>query len=324
MTVLSCGNESGFERPSVTGKAGEVLVVMEKALWETSPGEKIRDVLLKEHLALPQPEPMFDPVNVPSAAFSKMLKTHRNIIITDLSDDIDSSKVIVRQNVWAQPQMVIKMSADSKEKLISMITRNRDKILAIFESAERKRLMARYKKYEDIEIDRLLRNKYNIELFVPKGYRIAMDSLGFVWLSHEPQLVEQGIFVYSYPYRDEKTFTLSYLLHKRDSVLKRMVKGEKHGSHMGTEHEMPVHVKELAIMDDHYAVELRGLWKLINDCCMGGPFMSITTLDEKRNRIITVEGFVYSPKFDKRNYLRQVEAILYSLKLVDDNEDEDN
>jgi len=39
--------------------------------------------------------------------------------------------------------------------------------------------------------------------------------------------------------------------------------------------------------------------------------------DKKRNRIITVEGFVFAPRYDKHNYIRKLEAILYSLKIVD-------
>ncbi len=56
---------------------------------------------------------------------------------------------------------------------------------------------------------------------------------------------------------------------------------------------------------------------------MGGPFISLSTFDKERNRIVTVEGFVYAPKFDKRNYLRQVEAILYTLDFVNGNVSKD-
>jgi hypothetical protein len=47
---------------------------------------------------------------------------------------------------------------------------------------------------------------------------------------------------------------------------------------------------------------------------MGGPFLSHSFLSEDGSEIITMDAFVYAPKYDKRNYLRQVEAILYSFK----------
>ena len=84
---------------------------------------------------------------------------------------------------------------------------------------------------------------------------------------------------------------------------------------MTTVSDLPVFRKEFSL-NKQYAVELRGLWELENDY-MGGPFVSFTTLDKKRNRIITVEGFVFAPRYDKHNYIRKLEAILYSLKIVD-------
>ena len=61
---------------------------------------------------------------------------------------------------------------------------------------------------------------------------------------------------------------------------------------------------------------MRGLWKL-EKAFMGGPFISHTILDESRNRVVTVEGFVYAPRLDKRLYVREVEAILYTFDIVD-------
>ena len=48
---------------------------------------------------------------------------------------------------------------------------------------------------------------------------------------------------------------------------------------------------------------------------MGGPFISHTLDDSIRHRVITVEGFVYAPEMKKRNLMRQLEAVLYTLKV---------
>ena len=58
-------------------------------------------------------------------------------------------------------------------------------------------------------------------------------------------------------------------------------------------------------------VELRGLWEAYNDF-MGGPFVSHSFVSADKQYVITLDAFVYAPRFDKRNYLRQVEAILYT------------
>jgi hypothetical protein len=48
---------------------------------------------------------------------------------------------------------------------------------------------------------------------------------------------------------------------------------------------------------------------------MGGPFINYTIINESTNKVIGIDGFVYAPQFDKRDYLRQLEAILTSVEL---------
>ena len=66
----------------------------------------------------------------------------------------------------------------------------------------------------------------------------------------------------------------------------------------------------------NYSVEIRELWKGSGDF-MGGPFVSLTTLDLARKHVLTVEGYLYSPKYNKRDYLRQVEAMIYPVSFPD-------
>ena len=54
---------------------------------------------------------------------------------------------------------------------------------------------------------------------------------------------------------------------------------------------------------------------MMNGEHMGGPFVSLTRVDEMNMRIITIEGFVFAPGKDKRNPIRQIDAMLYSLLL---------
>ena len=56
--------------PSVTGKAGEVVLVMEDDYWESKIGEKWKDICAENVVGLPQMERMFDLVRIPKKAFS--------------------------------------------------------------------------------------------------------------------------------------------------------------------------------------------------------------------------------------------------------------
>ena len=47
---------------------------------------------------------------------------------------------------------------------------------------------------------------------------------------------------------------------------------------------------------------------------MGGPFVSHSFYSPDGSEIYVIEAFLYAPKYDKRQYLRQVESLLYSFE----------
>jgi hypothetical protein len=105
------------------------------------------------------------------------------------------------------------------------------------------------------------------------------------------------------------------IIKRRDSVAQLNVPGPSKGSYMQTEHLYPIIAQPYPV-DGHYGILIRGLWKTHGDF-MGGPFVSLSVIDEKRGRIVTVDGFVYAGKQDKKLYLWQVEAIVRSLKILE-------
>lgn len=300
--------------PNVSGKAGEVVLILEDSYWESTTGELFKNMLQAPVSGLPQEEAIFRIVRIPSASFSKIFMQHRNIVIVKVSSEYKKSKISFKRDNWAKPQSLVYYEANNREELQKLIVENNERVTTFFLKAEADRLASRYRKYEEISVGRKLRKDHNISLIVPKGYAIDVNNENFVWISHETQFISQGVFVYHYNYIDEAAFELDYLLDMRDSFLKDNVPAFEAGSHMmtdrnfRTEHEPLLHKKD-------YAVKLSGLWKL-NKGYMGGPFVSLSKVDTLRNRIVTAEAYVYAPKFDKRNYIRQVEAIINSLKIV--------
>ena len=81
LIVTSCKNASESLLPSITGKAGEVVVVINDKEWNTETGEVFKKMLKKQHVALPKPEPIFNLVIIPHKAFSNIFKTHTNLRI---------------------------------------------------------------------------------------------------------------------------------------------------------------------------------------------------------------------------------------------------
>ena len=310
----SCKVDNSNLMPNVTGKAGEVVIIMEKNFWEGKPGRELIEQLGFEVDGLPQGEPMLDLVNIPKAAFTNIFQTHRNLIITKVSGNYKESKVLVRKNVYARPQIVIQIEAPNSGELTRLIEERGRGILNKILDKERNRIIANYRKYEQPSISDKLSKSHQLMLTVPRGYNYDMDSTDFVWISHEEKELSQGIFVYHYPYQDTSSFNKENLISKRDAVLKRNVAGPNEGTYMTTEKDLPISYREF-MLNERYTTELKGLWKLEGPGFMAGPFISLSTVDKERNRIITVEGYVFAPNKDKRNYLRQLEAILHTLKI---------
>lgn len=308
----SCNNGKTSLMKNITGKAGEMVVVIPKEAWAGNPGKVVRKILAQPQLALPQDEPIFDLVNVPPSAFKEIFKTTRNITTVRISSTIEKSSVEFKKDIWAHPQAVVNINAKSQEELEELFLKNADKIVAFFLKAERGRQMQNYKNYRDKAVYNTLLKKFGIKMNVPMGFKIAEKTDDFVWIRYETREISQWIMIYTYEYDSDSIFTPEFQIKKRDEIFKKYVSGPRDGSYMTTEHRIPP-VFNIFNHNGNYASEMRGLWKVEKDY-MGGPYVSISELDATKKRIVAIEGSVYAPRYDKRNYLRQVEAMIYSME----------
>lgn len=309
----SCFSRTETLKPKVSGNAGEVLIVMPERNWSSEPGGTFREILTTDIEGLPQPEPLFSLVHVIPDQFAKIFNSHRNIILVSIGPENEKDKISVQQDIWSTPQIVINIKAGSEEACQELLKKNSDYLVDRINRAEQERVLINYRKFMEAGIVHSLKKNHHISLVIPKGYRLDVDSTNFVWLASETPTSSQGILIYFYPYTDENTFTPEYLVEKRDRFLKKYVPGPNPNTWMATEDLLPPSFNEFEL-DGKYYSEIRGLWKLQNGF-MGGPFVSLSTVDELRKRVVTVEGFVYAPSEKKREYLRQVESILYTLKI---------
>jgi hypothetical protein len=315
LTFTACKSDQQPLLPKVTGKPGEVLLVIDQYVWESEIGEFLNSMLTQPFEAIPQEEPIYDPVRISSSGFNNIFKSHRNIILTKISSRNKKPRIIVQRDIWAKPQLVINIIGPNDSTTVEYLEENQDKLVSLLNQAEISRTIENYKKNQAKGIAEQLKIKHNLSISVPMGYELAVDSPGFIWLAHELSDLTQAVLIYYYDYEDPNTFTPEYLVKKRNEITRQYVPGPVEGSYMITESMYPVDYKEYN-KDDRYYIELRGLWKL-EKAFMGGPYVSITTLDEKRNRVVTADGFVYAPSHDKRNYVREIEAIIHTLTITE-------
>jgi len=312
--VSSC-KFSGSTMPSVSGSRYEVLVVMDEANWKAPSGRALYSLLTQEMKGLPQPEPVMDVSQCSRAVFSDVLKPSRNLILTEISDKYTGPKVVYSKDKFAHPQSVVRIVAPNDSVFEATINTYGEQILDYFIRTERERQQRYNEDYLNDKAIAEVEKMFGIKIDIPLGITRTTKKQDFYWINNGQPNVRLDLVIYSYPYTDKNTFTKDFLIAKRDSVLKKNIPGELPGSYPGTETKYMDPIFREIWVNNGYCAELRGLWKMYNGASMGGPFYSHTRLDEINQRVITVDGFVFAPGTKKRNHIRQLEAIIYSMKL---------
>ncbi|MCU4156374.1 DUF4837 family protein [Carboxylicivirga sp. A043] len=308
----ACKDKKSSHKPNVGGKAGEMLVVMDDKIKTSPGGVELQNLLRETYLGLPQEEPHFKMSVAPHRSFTNFMKTIRNVVVVTVKSNVKEDAVKYYKDRWARPQAVVGITAKDTATLKRLVDEHQLKILSFFNKAERDRFIASYKKYPSDELVKRVDSTFSVRLNVPTSLNNKKSLDSFIWMQEDADWGFQGMFVYEFPYVGDGTFSKEYLLNKRDSILNKNVPGPSAGSFMTTEHHFPVIYKKASI-NNKEVVELRGLWKVQNDM-MGGPFILQAHHDKKNNRVVITDGFVYSPeKPDKRDKIRQMEALMYTL-----------
>jgi len=316
--LSSCGNDHQPILPNVSGKAGEIVVVMDKDNWDGVLGTGVRGLLASSCPYLDPAEPLYSLVNVNPSAFNDLFKIHRNIFIVTVNPQEDSCRIVLERNVWARPQCVVHISGKNSTELKEFLNIKSTTILNSFEQAERDRVIGNSIKYEEYKATASVKEVFGGSPRIPIGYKLRKISNDFAWITDEKQYSTQGIFVYRYAADSQEPFTMEAIIAKRNEWLKNNVPGMFENTWMTTSEGFPTALQYIRYKGRAIA-ELRGYWDVVNDF-MGGPFVSHSFYSRDGKDIIVLEAWVYAPRYDKRQYLRQTEAILYSWEWADDSE----
>lgn len=314
LIVLMAACNGGSSLTRATGFAYEVVVVMDQKDWKAPAGEAIKAELTSSIPGLPQSEPAMKVTYSKPTDFNGLLKYVRNILIVTI-DPTASTKVSMayEENPWANGQVVLKLKAPSEESLLEYLMTDDRSLVNFFTKVEMNRAINQLQKdYSSVVMDNL-KQDLDVMLNAPANFTYYRDTTDFFWSSNNANTGRMDLVVYTFPYTDTETFTKEYLVAKRDSVLAKNLPGSFPGSYMQTEARFDVDYTPITL-NGKYCGVMRGLWRMQGDM-MGGPFVSHTRLDEKNNRVVVAEGFVYAPETDKRNFMRRIEAALYTLRL---------
>jgi hypothetical protein len=289
-------------------------VTTKKSVWDGEAGEAIRADLESEVPGLPQSEPAFRIMFATSEDFGTLLAYVRNVLIINVDDKMYTTvNLLYENNRWANDQVVLTLNAPDTQSIVDYLSLHEKTISRIFTKIEMHRTAASFEQHFGTGVRDSLKQKFDVLMHVPYDMTYTRSGKDFFWTSNNAKTGRMDMILYTFPYTDEQTFTGEYLIAKRDSVLKINLPGTFPDSYMATETRAPVDYTSITVRGKYCGV-LRGLWKMVGDK-MGGPFVSHIRLDETNNRIVVIEGFVYAPETEKRNYIRRLEAALYTLRL---------
>ena len=324
LVLFSCdgngkkGGKSLFT-PVSSGRPYEMLVVIDKAMWERPAGRALFNVLDTDVPGLPQPERSFRISQVGPNNFERGFRIFRNIIDVDIQPIYTQPKLKYSRDSYASPQMIMTIQAPDEQSFEEFVAKNRQVIVDFFTKAEMNRQINLLKEKYSPVVAAKVGSIFGCDVRIPAELERYKEGKDFLWASSDNNSTNTSLnfVIYSYPYTDKNTFTKDYFVHKRDSVMKINIPGAREGQYIQTDADY-VDVKDFAVKGE-YAFEARGLWYMENDM-MGGPFVSHARVDRPNGRVVVVEGFVYAPEKKKRDLMRKLEAALYTLNLPQEQE----
>jgi hypothetical protein len=274
---------------------------------------------------LPQAESAVDVALLDPSEFDRFWKPHRNVLVVDLADRVDTQEpsLKVYRNKYASDQIYAEAKGKTADEVAEVIRNQGEQLVRAIQTAELKRVADLVRSNINEALRAEVAENWKLHIDFPRDARKVTENENFLWVQREITRmkggnnhdIKQGFFVYTYPYESDSVFSFQWQIQKRNDMLYRYVHGQPEGSFMTTEMELIPSYEEVNF-DGRFTSEIRGLWKMEKDF-MGGPFVMMTFFDEANQRIVTLEGYAYAPYFNKREYIREAEAILKTVKIVD-------
>lgn len=342
LSAGGCGVSSGDFRPAAIGREGEITVVIDSTHWKGPVGAALRETVGGDINTLPAPEPAYRlrAVDLTSERQLEELRKQKNLLfVAPLSDTTNTARylrnvfdaqaqeairggqqaLIGRTNLWRQGQQVYYVTGATPEAVVSTLTARGDEIRRAFDVMTRGRLeQDMFDKGRQFALEDTLLARYNFAVNVQHDYLIAMDTTQFVWLRRILSDTWRSLFVH-WERANPADLTPAWIHARRDSLTRRYIQGQVMGA-VEIDVRRPLTTENIDFLG-RYGFETRGLWHVVEhrdgemiEYGMGGPFLTYTFYDQPTGRIYMIDGMVFAPGFEKREFLRQMEVIAHTFR----------
>lgn len=332
----SCG-DSGDQlkkdfMQTARGEVGEIILVMDSTQYDGQLGETIKEIFREPMRGLPQDEPLFNINKASPKRLNSILKSATNMVFVMTLDSKTSESNILRgyftdqslksiqkdtsvfmatrRDEFAKGQVALFLFSQNEEILIQQLQQNKTRIQEYFEGIERTRIQDRMLKSRERDKEKAVSAKHPFSIKIPYGWDLAKNDENFVWLRFLESNREHNLFFYYEPYADAEIF--NNIPQFRDKITETYLRDiEKESVYITRQQREDIIdvLSEPVRFNGNYAVKSRGLWK-ISDNSGGGPFISYMIVDEGQQMLYYIEGYVYAPSTKKKNFIRELDAIL--------------
>ena len=307
LVILLTGCGRSQLMPTSGGRSYEVLVTGPDREATAIVAEALSAIKME---GLPQVESTFDVSTLVKDELDQGTRYARNIILVSVdSTRLKQTRVGYEQNVYARPQVIIHIDAPSVGQLKADVGRCIASVNDQLTRAEINNGIVNLRAHHDSAATAIVKAQFGCRLWLPQDMKMSRQERDFLWFSNRASRGMQSICIYRF---QADSLRPECLLAKRDSVMRRHVKGDTDSIYMTTVRQSVSFwvrsSKEVGRMG------MRGLWEMHCDA-MGGPFVTVAM--QRGDSILCVEGFVYAPEMKKRNLVRRLEAAIYTLKMND-------
>ena len=321
-----------------TGMVGEIMVVCESDIWNDEMRLHLDSGLTQFILPYMPDVATFELLQRTPDRFEGSFKRYRNTLFLKIDPNHKgaSGLIEVRENVWANGQMVVDVTAKNYEQLLATIQSSVGEIHNRFDKAEWKRLMERYQEKPDNVLSAALKKNFSIGLSFPDGSKIVSNRTNFFRIEFPKNYrpidfgaegrdaggIHSGVLVYQYDYTDSSQLTLENLLMARDTMLKYNVPSEIQGMYMGTQYVdyvYPVWNREVSATGKIKGLDMRGMYVFHGNgrAGTGGAFWAFHFVNPKTKKIVCISGYVDAPPTTSWTQpLREIQAVLRSVYLT--------
>ena len=318
LTAYSCKQEALKDYlPEATGPLSEVLIVADQSLLDSEAGDRLRSYLQTRQLGLGVDEPTLDLRPLQPNLFRGAIMRNRNVVVIDF-DTLSRSHI--KRNLYAEPQHIAVIKGRTEVELIQNIDLIGVQMVDSFRTSDLKVAQQRFKRslYTEARLKKLM----GIDLTMPSIYRPGVFKKDFIWIDRPIENGTMNLVIYPLDndrFSNKERF-LEDIIAVRDSVGEVNIPGPDipdTKTFQITERIFRPYVFS-AEVGGFNAAEVRGMWE-ISGYPMAGPFVSYIVNDTINQRKLVVEGFLFAPNQEKRNYLFELEAIIKTLKIYPEN-----